>query len=465
MQEQINTIHDTGRMPAPERITPADITRHISTGDTSPEFEEILERTPSWIMRWGMLSFLLIFLLLFSIAAFIKYPDTLEGKVVITTAPLPVRIKALAGGRILQVTGKEGDAVNSGQILAEMENNTGLSNIRLLDSLCSRIRQALSGKDFPALAAISAHELVSLGDAQDHYNKLLESTSALLLLKNQAIYSKRIGVLQSQKSHYRDMAAIADQNRLLTDETLKREEEMLSAYKSLFDDKVISKKEYQEALDQYTLKKKEWQNQRSARLQSAISENENNKLLADVAFEQAEKVQSLLLTIDEQARNLQNFIQGWKLKYLLVAPYNGVVHELRSVQANDVLTAGEEVYMITPEKSSFIASALFPSTNFGKIGKGQQAHILLDQFPYNEYGYLEGKVTFISSTPQAAATGKQGADQQPQYRVYVQLGDSLVSSYQRRLAFTPEMNGTIRIITRDKNLLQRLMESVWKINK
>lgn len=463
MQEPINTTNDAGQITKPERIIPAEITRHISAGDTSPEFEDILARTPSWIMRWGMLSFLLILILLFSIAAFIKYPDTLEGKALITTAPLPVKIKALVSGRILQVTGKEGDLVSDGQILAEMENNTGLGNICLLDSLCNRIRLALNQKDFPALADFRAHELVSLGDAQDHYNKLIESTSALLLLKDQAIYSKRIGVLQSQKSNYRDLASIADQSKLLTNEELKRGEDMLAAYKSLFDDKVISKKEYLEALDQYTLKKKEWQNQRSAKLQSTISENENRKLLAEVTYERAEKEQALLLDIEEQTRNLQNFIQGWKLKYLLIAPYKGLVHELRSVQANDVLALGEDVYMITPEKFSFIASALFPSANFGKINKGQQAHILLDQFPYNEYGYLEGKVVFISSTAQA--NSRQESDQSPQYRVYVQLGDSLVTSYQRRIAFTPEMNGTIRIITKDKNLLQRLMESASKINK
>ncbi|MFA6150307.1 MAG: hypothetical protein WC716_03235 [Chitinophagaceae bacterium] len=51
------------------------------------------------------------------------------------------------------------------------------------------------------------------------------------------------------------------------------------------------------------------------------------------------------------------------------------------------------------------------------------------------------------------------------YRIYVQLPDTLITSYNKKIPFNPEMTATARIITKDRNLLQRLVAGVAKMDK
>ncbi|HVW12397.1 MAG TPA: hypothetical protein VHB54_01160 [Mucilaginibacter sp.] len=50
----------------------------------SDEIQDIMTKVPSGLIRWGMTCFLLIFLLMVGLAAFIKYPDIITTSVKIT---------------------------------------------------------------------------------------------------------------------------------------------------------------------------------------------------------------------------------------------------------------------------------------------------------------------------------------------------------------------------------------------
>lgn len=87
---------------------------------------------------------------------------------------------------------------------------------------------------------------------------------------------------------------------------------------------------------------------------------------------------------------------------------------------------------------------------------------MLDNFPYNEFGFLEGTISKRSTLPETAK-GETGV--QSRYRVYVKLSDTLLTNYHKDIPFSPEMTATARIITRDRNLLQRLMAGIAKNDK
>ncbi|MBS1504093.1 MAG: HlyD family efflux transporter periplasmic adaptor subunit [Bacteroidetes bacterium] len=50
----------------------------------SEEIQDIMTKVPSGLIRWGMTCFLLIFLLLIGLAAFVKYPDIVTTSAKIT---------------------------------------------------------------------------------------------------------------------------------------------------------------------------------------------------------------------------------------------------------------------------------------------------------------------------------------------------------------------------------------------
>lgn len=431
----------------------------------SPEVEDLLERTPSRFTRLGLFSVVMALGILLLVACLVKYPDILEGNVTLTTDPLPIKVKAQSGGRVLQLFVKEGQQVSEGDVLAEIENPIGFRKINELDQLCTSVIRWLHNGTPDSLATCLKEDGHLLGDVQADYNKLVQSISAYLLLKDQRIFHKRIVNLKVQGSRYTALSKSSDQERALVTGELKSAEDFFEAKKKLYEERVLSRKEFNDEVTALNEKRLALENQKETKIRSGIAEGENNKLLLDLEYEKREKENQLILSIEEQVRNVRSYIRGWRLKFLVMAPFSGRVYELRPLQRNEVVTAGEELYIVAPDQFRYVAYSMIPAASFGKISTGQQAHIMLAQFPYNEYGYLEGNVSFISHTPQAAANAGKDEKEAAMYRVHIRLPDSLYTSYHIRIPFSPEMTGKIRIITKDKNLLQRLLDNIAKADK
>ncbi|PZF73836.1 HlyD family secretion protein [Taibaiella soli] len=452
--------YDQSEIAANQNIGPI---LEIQTPVYAPEAVDMLERVPSGLMRWGTLSIIFVMGLLLLIAVFVRYPDTLEGVATVTTDPLPIQLKSAANGRITRLFVRDNDLVSKDAVIAEIENNTGFVNIYMLQQKSDSITAAIEQNDLPRLGRISKDNLQSLGEGQTAYNQLLQNISAYLLVKQQHIFAKRVDNIRVQIGQYQKLSNVTTEETVLINEELKQADERFKANEKLFNEKVISRQEYYEEAAKLRQKQLTLEQQRRAKIQNTISISDNSKQLFEMTYNKEEKENTLVLAIQEQLRNLQNFIAGWRRQYLIVAPYSGHVYFERPLQTNELVTANDALFSIVPDKFHYLAYVQLPAAGLGKIRKGQNAHLLLDHFPYNEYGYLEGVVKEVSAIPQSVSSAAQGST--VTYRAYIQLPDSLVSSYHNKIPFSPEMSGTARIITKDRNLLQRLFSFVSKADK
>jgi hypothetical protein len=73
-----------------------------------------------------------------------------------------------------------------------------------------------------------------------------------------------------------------------------------------------------------------------------------------------------------------------------------------------------------------------------------------------EYGIVTGKVTNISMVP---VTTEQGAF----YTAEIALVNNLVTNYNRELPFNQEMQGVAEIVTKDRRLIERLVEPLVSV--
>ena len=76
----------------------------------------------------------------------------------------------------------------------------------------------------------------------------------------------------------------------------------------------------------------------------------------------------------------------------------------------------------------------------------------LNNFPYQEYGQLKGRVDNISKI--AGTTG---------YILKVRLENGLSTTYNKEIIYKPGMVGTAEIVTEDLRLLERIFNSIRKI--
>src|SRR5438552_2148332 len=76
------------------------ITTMHRDGLRAPEANEMLERTPDRLLRMGPYAVAILLGVMLFVGIFVKYPDTLEGTAIITTDPLPIKLKSASGGRL-----------------------------------------------------------------------------------------------------------------------------------------------------------------------------------------------------------------------------------------------------------------------------------------------------------------------------------------------------------------------------
>lgn len=126
---------------------------------------------------------------------------------------------------------------------------------------------------------------------------------------------------------------------------------------------------------------------------------------------------------------------------------NGKVTFLDIWSKHQVVQAGQHVFSIVPqENTNYMAKLKIPAFNTGKLKKGQTVHLKLTNYPEREYGVIKGTITKISLTPNTENL----------YLLDVAVESPLITSYNKEIPFTQEMQATAEIITDDLRLVQRL---------
>ena len=97
---------------------------------------------------------------------------------------------------------------------------------------------------------------------------------------------------------------------------------------------------------------------------------------------------------------------------------------------------------------------LLPLNGAGKVRTNQKVLIQINDFPYMEYGLVEGKVESISSVPEDKT-----------WTLGIQIPNQLKTSYNKELTFKNGMTGQAEIITDDIRLIERFFNPLKSMIK
>lgn len=144
---------------------------------------------------------------------------------------------------------------------------------------------------------------------------------------------------------------------------------------------------------------------------------------------------------------LKEAIRDWEYKYVLKSSIHGVVSFQDYWGVHQFVNSGSIVFSILPvDTSSLVGKLVIPAQNAGKVEVGQKVFIKLDNYPYQQYGMLIGKVTNFSISP----------NDEGNYTVFIDLLNGTNTSYNKTFVFTQELLGNAEIITEDLSVAQRL---------
>lgn len=420
------------------------------------DVNELLTSVPKWIIRWGVTMIFIIMVLALTLSYFIKYPDTLSAKVVITTINPPVTLVSKINGKITELKVKNNQSVKKDDVLLIIESTTNYISVIIIDSILKKFNKndsinynrlntlSLLGKDGEGLGDITPTFIVFLKSYNDY--KLQKELNPQI--REVEIIDKELLEYQTLQGKYQNQENIYKEEFGLIEKDYNR-------FNTLFASQSISAKEFEDKKREFLSAKRNYESIKITNINNKLTINnlEKNKLQLQMqAYQEIEKFEQAL---NQSMQALKSQIETWEQTYLLKAPIDGKVSLFNYWAVNQNLKQGDEVVSIVPtEKQEIIAKLFLPVQNSSKLKVGQTVNIKLDNYQFQEFGMLKGQIKNVSLMPQKES-----------YAIEVSLPNNLMTSYHKQLDYKEEMQGTADIVTEELSIFDRVFYQFRKILK
>ncbi|MEA3444101.1 MAG: HlyD family efflux transporter periplasmic adaptor subunit [Bacteroidota bacterium] len=421
----------------------------------SDDMQEIVGRTPSWMIRYGIIVITISILILFVGSYFFKYPDVIRSeKFMIITENPPVSIIARSDGKLQDLSVSDNEQVNPGQILAMIENTANIKHVNLIREL---LNPYIQNKVilFDSLNSINIDSPFILGDIQDKFLNFKSSISEFRFFHKLNYYPQKIESVKEELLQHKIYYNRLYRQRNLLEEEYRLANKQFKRDSVLFLNSIISEADYEKSKSIIIQKHYNFEGARTKLSDSKIRSSELNQEILDLKLNFAENEKQLGLKLIESFDKLLSEIAVFEQKYILKSPIKGIVSFNKIWSNNQFIRENETVFSIDPLKQTNIIGKLELSVKkSGKVNPGQRVNIKLDNFPHLEYGMVIGKVEKISRIPDNNL-----------YNLEVSFPNDLVTNYNRELPFRQKMQGQAEIITENISLLTRIINPFKSIIK
>lgn len=223
----------------------------------------------------------------------------------------------------------------------------------------------------------------------------------------------------------------------------------------LHSEKVISDQDFEKSETAWLGQKRQMAAADASILQNEMQIKQLRQQMEETTRTESDQLHDKHLLLSESREQLRSALAAWKMQYLVQAPVAGRITFPTARSLHENLQAGDELLAIVPDKAEkTIARSQVTAAGLGRIRSGARAVISLDAWPAMQFGVLEGNVEGIS------AVSKEEA-----YLITISLPDSLVTTYGTAIPLRQEMSGTVRIITEERRVLERIFDRVGDLLK
>jgi multidrug efflux pump subunit AcrA (membrane-fusion protein) len=433
------------------------------------ERQEILQfigRPPSVFQRFGITAVALLMVVLALLSYFIKYPDVVTAKVVLTTENPPIRVLAKMGGRVAELLVKNNQAVERGQVLCVMENTGNWRDVLKLEAQLHNNPNSLAMQPY------------NLGALQNSYSTFTQN------LKDYQYFLERNGVLvkiqhlTQQIESLRALNANLMKQKEIQAKEFELNEKELKRQNQLHTEGVISDAEFEKTNTQFYQQKRQIEANEAGLINNNMQIQQHEAQISDLSQGKNDNLNTKNATVQEDIRRLKAAIEEWKQTYLVIAPIAGTTTFAKIWSPQQSIGTSEEVLTIVPKApqsrlsrdvvppyfdqkndkniapNKKIIKAILPLANSAKVKIGLNSNIKFEAYPYQEYGVIQGIVENISLVPQASKDGDY-------YLLEMSVNDSLSTTYGKKLLMKQEMQGSANIITEDRRVVERLFDK-WR---
>ena len=370
-------------------------------------------------VRWATYVFVLILLVFFTWAAVSRVDEVTRGAGKVTATSGEQMIQSLEGGILAKMHVREGDRVQPGQVLIEIDPTRanaaykeGFNKMVALQASAARLRAEAYEMPLGFPPELSRHPDIIRNETLAYNSKRLALAS---------------GVAELQRS-----LNLAEQEVTLT--------EPLVARGLLSDIEVLRMKRQ---VNDFRLQISEREGKYRA---------EANAELSRVESELSQSRENVIARADTAQRTVVR------------APVRGVVKDVRISTIGGVIQPAATIMEIVPLDDRLLIEAKVRPQDVAFIHEGMPATVKITAYDFGVYGGLDGVVEHISpdtlkeDSRLAAAT----SGEETYYRVLVRTKEAALNFKGKSLPIMPGMTATVDIRSGQKSILDYLLKPIYK---
>lgn len=323
-------------------------------------------------------------------------------------------VKTYSGGTVKSINVSEGDFVEQGDVLIELDTEALEIDVnqlekqrKILESQRDIYKKIIGGSDLSA---------VKISDYSDDMKPYIQA-----ILDSDTGYRNSLANYENEKSS-------AEINREIA-------EIQLEQYRISGSERQIRTQEL--SVQQFTLE-----------VSNAELQLSNTK--AQYSLQVNSNISDINSKIDEINTNLEKYRLSTEYQNI-TAPVSGYVNSVGVNTLGETVTAAQQLVTIVPDNTPNEMICYVKNTDIADVELGMEAEIKLEAYPYNKYGTVKGTVKYIS--PSSFANEQLGSV----YIVKLEIDDS-----NENINIISGLSGAVEIKTGKRTVMDYFLEPIIK---
>ncbi|MDY7014219.1 MAG: HlyD family efflux transporter periplasmic adaptor subunit, partial [Cyanobacteriota bacterium] len=469
--------------------------------DWSYATKELLDSLPRVWTR-GLLYFLVLFAAIaLPWAAIAKVEETGSAWGRLEPKGKTVKLESPVAGTITRLLIDEGDGVETGQTLIELESD-------LVRSEIEQLRSQLEGqKNRLNQLAVLRNQLEIALNTQQQQNQSQELEKQAQIeqarqnfnaLQSTYLLQKEEKLAQVDRARHAIASSQAAYNQAKVN--LAEAEDKVRRYRKAFEAGAISIDRFSETQNLVKVNTERLNQARSDISQAQLSLKEQQGSLDNILHQTQADIEQAQLRLQEQQKSDETLTHSGKLAVLRIqeqldnlatqtttlqadikqsesqiaskefqleqrqfsAPESGTVFSLPDKGVGAVVQPGELIAEIAPQGSSLILKAQMPSSEAGTLREGMEVKLKFDAYPFQDYGVVAGKVLRKSPTSEVTETDR---GQVTTFELDIGLKRDCIPTKNECLALKPGDTATAEVIVRSRRVIDFILDPFKKLQK
>ena len=360
-------------------------------------------------------------------------------------------IQPLEAAVIRRLLVKDGDTVQAGQVLVELDATNasadGASVQELLAAAVSEERRTTA-----LLAALAT------GRPPARHAEADAREAAQLQAEWQDIAAKLAKLGAEQVRREAEIETVREMVSKL-EATLPLAKQREADFKRLSDEGFMASHAGQDRTRERIEQERDLATQRArwAEARAALTETENARLayLAETKRQLSDRQSQAALKRQQLTQERSKTEHRQRLTQL-TAPVTGTVQQMAVHTEGGVVTPAQVLMIVVPKDAQVTAEVIVDNKDIGFVNAGQAATIKLETFPFTRYGTVDARVDTVAAD--AVNDEKRGAI----FPATLTLRRSTIDVDGKRIRLSPGMNVTAEIKTGRRRVIDYLLSPLQK---